>query len=274
MSLLQTEAPASTEAPHNKLHSLQRLSDGQETKFRRDTLAAIVKDARGQGHRPTRGQIKSLKGLLEGIDLGGVTCSSHIEIATRVPTSDPRSMTGHVDRRKIGEDVVFWVKAGSLTRQWKTIMLPNMQPTRKYIYRVARRVMTALKSLGRLVRRPRQKDNSHSLQRLYRDGGSVVSQRMVRPEPSIADLIRKYHGDEAADVYLATHREGEECLEVDHKDARQPSSSSSSFRRLKRSLRACKIYLRLILPRPKSAGFNCMGSRGAFAVGRAQIRRL
>jgi hypothetical protein len=177
----------------------------------------MVRDAKRLGHRPKPGQIKSLKGFLEGIDLGGGSCASHSDIAARVLTSDPRSQTGHVTRDKIGRDLAYWVRIGLLTRRWKTIMLSNMQPTRKYVYQVARRVMTALKSLGRLVRRA--KDNAHSLQGPYPCSGRVVSQwrgaGIQRPQSSLADLIRKYHGDAAADVYIATHTGGEECLEAE-----------------------------------------------------------
>jgi hypothetical protein len=200
-----------TEAPNHHSTSIppSTVADKAEQKFRRDMLATMVRDAKRLGHRPKPGQIKSLKGFLDSIDLGGGSCASHSDIAARVLTSDRRSKTGHVTRDKIGRDLAYWVRTGLLTRRWKIILLPNMQPTRKYVYQVARRVMTALKSLGRLVRRP--KDNAHSLQRLYRDSGMVVSRLRGagKPcsEPSLAELIRKYHGDDAADVYMARERE-------------------------------------------------------------------
>jgi hypothetical protein len=201
----QRERRPGKTALHNKqAMSPEILAEAQEKKFRQDALRQMVRDARRLGCGPKPGQIKSLKGFLEGIDLGGGSCASHSDIAALVPTSDPRSKTGHVTRDKIGRDLAYWVRLGLLTRRWKTIMLPNMQPTRKYVYQVARRVLTALKSLGRLVRRP--KDNAYSLQRLYRYGGRVVSQwrgaGIQRPQPSLADLIRKYHGDDAANVYI------------------------------------------------------------------------
>jgi hypothetical protein len=176
-------------------------------KFRQDTQTAIVADARRQGYRPTKRQVKSLKGLLEGIDRGGRTCSSHIKIATRVPTSHASSKTGHVHRKKIGEDLAWWTKtAGGLTRRWKPVMLASGQATGKYVYRVARRVMSALKAAGRLVRRPRRDFDSHLLQRPYRCGGRGRGAGNPRPEPSFADLLRKYHGDEYADAYLAARK--------------------------------------------------------------------
>ncbi|HCG01432.1 MAG TPA: hypothetical protein DEV93_12915 [Chloroflexi bacterium] len=180
-------------------------------KFRQDTQTAIVADARRQGYRPTKRQVKSLRGLLEGIDRGGRTCSSHIEIATRVPTTHASSKTGHVHRKKIGEDLAWWTKAaGGLTRRWKPVMLASGQATGKYVYRVARRVMSALKAAGRLVRRPRRDFDSHLLQRPYRCGGRVVSRLRVagiqRPQPSFADLLRKYHGGAYADAYLAARK--------------------------------------------------------------------
>jgi hypothetical protein len=207
--------PGKSAHSHNKrAMSSETIAEDQEKKFRRNMLATMVRDARRLGCGPKPGQIKSLKGFLEGIDLGGGSCASHSDIAARVLTSDPRSKTGHVTRDKIGRDLAYWVRIGLLTRRWKTIMLPNMQPTRKYVYQVANRVMTALKSLGRLVRRP--KDNAHSLQRRYRDSGMGRVAAIQRPQPSLADLIRKYFGDEAADVYLAAQTKGEECRKAAH----------------------------------------------------------
>jgi hypothetical protein len=213
--------------PHSTSIPPSKVADKAEQKFRRDMLTAMVRDAKRLGHRPKPGQIKSLKGFLEGIDLGGGSCASHSDIAARVLTSDPRSQTGHVTRDKIGRDLAYWVRIGLLTRRWKTIMLSNMQPTRKYVYQVAHRVMSTLKSLGRLVRRP--KDNAHSLPRLYPCGGMGRLAGIPGPQPSLADLIRKHHGDEAADVYA----KGEECRRVEQEgrsENKHGSGSSGSTR--------------------------------------------
>jgi hypothetical protein len=208
----QKERRPGKAALHNK-HAMSSgtIAEDQEKKFRQDTLTAIVREAKRQGHHPTRELNKILRGQFVDIAPGGVSRTSQDEVAKRIPSKHGNSKTGHMNRKQVRRGLAWWAATGLIEREWVPIMLSSGQASGKWVYRVARHIMSILKAAGKLIRRPRRKNVSYLLQRLYRDSGMGRVAAIPRPQPSLADLIRKYFGDEAANVYMAVHTEGEEC---------------------------------------------------------------
>jgi hypothetical protein len=95
----------------------------------------------------------------------------------------------------------------------------------------------------------------------------------AKPEPSFADLIRKYHGDEEADAYLAAHMEGEECLKVERVECSESKHGSGTRSRAWRNFATSRLGLVRVWRRLVVALRSCV-NRGSSSKPPADMSSL